>query len=338
MAQARATAIQAARIASLDPASIFEASVNRKLFGKYPWRRDIAGQEKTLAELPAEAVAVAVRASFAPNSALLVLAGDIEPDAAKTAAENAFGSWNKPVDAPKQRVSAFPTPGVTRPTWLVRQDPAIPEGSARVELRYRGPDPDSEPKAARAAVLWAELAGTPTGRFASVLAKSAPGFMKSEGLAVRYVPVAGSAWIGISASLKSDNAASRTQQFKELARNTEMYAMKSNSSYFKAEEYAAARNRLLEARTEALESPEGAGRALADAWILWGLDDYFAFPEALAKTGAKDIVALADTYFMKNLEVVSLGLNPADYSKQKKTLLTNGFEEVSAEKAFWWQK
>jgi zinc protease len=338
MDAARNAALAATRSASLDPAALLEASVNRKLFGKYPWRRDIAGQEKILAGLSAEAVAAQARAWFVPNNALLVLAGNIDPERARIAAETAFGSWRRSADPRKQKTPAFPTPGVTRPTWLFRQDSAIPEGSARVDMRYRAPDPDSVPRAARAAALWAELAGNPAGRFAAALAKSAPGFMKSEGLGVRYVPETGSAWIGISATLKSENAASRSQQFKEVARNTEMYAMKTNASYFKPEEFEAARNHLLGKRTEAFESAAGAGRALADEWILWGLDLYATFPEALAKTGAKDIASLADIYFMKNLEVLSLGLNPADFAKQKKNLLANGFEEVSADKAFWWQK
>ncbi len=338
LAQAREAAVFAAHAASADPAALLDASVNRKLFGKYPWRRELTGQEKTLAELPGDTILAAARAWFVPNNALLVVTGDVDGETVRDLAEKAFGSWKKAPDPLKQKLPVFPKPGVTRPTWLARQDPSIPVGTALVDIRYRGPDPDSEPQASRAAQLWAELADNPSGRLVAALAKSAPGFLKTEPIVARYVPEADSSWITLSASLKSDNAASRAQQFKEVARNTEMYAMKSNASYFKPDEYADAKNRLIEARTRSFETPEGAAKALEDAWILWSLEEFIAFPSALAKIGSKDIISLSDNYFMKNLEVVSLGLNPADYAKQKKSLSGNGFEEVSQDKAFWWQK
>jgi hypothetical protein len=40
---------------------------------------------------------------------------------------------------------------------------------------------------------------------------------------------------------------------------------------------------------------------------------------------------------MKNLEVVTVRLNPKDYAARKKTFDSYGFEAITPQKAFWWK-
>ena len=41
---------------------------------------------------------------------------------------------------------------------------------------------------------------------------------------------------------------------------------------------------------------------------------------------------------MRNLEVVALRMNPADFEREKNSFAGSGFETISPADAFWWQK
>ena len=156
----------------------------------------------------------------------------------------------------------------------------------------------------------------------------------------RYEASHDAAWFSVSAKLKlaaSTNAADAAFSFKEIARGAEMYAMKTQPGYFTAKDYDKAKADLLSRRTAALAEPAAAAALLADGWILGGADWLKAWPDRIAKVASKDITAFADEYFMKNLEVVTVRLNPKDYAARKKTFDSYGFEAITPQKAFWWK-
>lgn len=125
--------------------------------------------------------------------------------------------------------------------------------------------------------------------------------------------------------------------FKETVRGSEMYAMKTNASYFSAKNYENAANAILERRMANLSDPAEAGALITDGWIQGGTSGIRNWPDRISKIRQKDIAAFADEYFMKNLEIVAVRLNPQDYAAKKKTFDAYGFEQLSPQKAFWWK-
>ena len=336
--EARKASLADIEAAAASPAAVYDAAIAKKLFSAAPWRFDIPGAEPVVAGATEENLKALAETWLVPNNAALILAGDFSPKDIRPLAEKAFAAWKKAADPWKTPSAAFPKPGVTRPTTMVYADESIPVGEALLEMRYRGPDSASSRSAA--AELWAEMASQPDGRFALAVGKGMPKATAPSAIIARCEASPDAAWFSVSARIKlaaSTNAADAAFSFKEVARGAEMYAMKTQAGYFAASDYEKAKAALLSRRAAALAEPAAAGAALADGWIMGGVDWYRTWPDRIGKVSPKDITAFADEYFMKNLEVVTVRLNPKDYAARKKTFDAYAFEAIVPQKAFWWK-
>jgi zinc protease len=155
------TAIRESRSAASDPAVIYQAALDRRLFSKYPWRLDIAGSEQTLRGATASSIEALRAAWLCPANAALFVGGDVDPETVRAEAERAFALWKTAPDPWARPLAPQAKPGVTRPTLIVYPDPSLPEGLGAVEARYRGPDPVSDPGSSMAARLVGARRGSP---------------------------------------------------------------------------------------------------------------------------------------------------------------------------------
>ncbi len=341
LSRARDSVLAETRALAANPDSIYEGAMTKRLFGKYPWRRDPAGSEASLALASPEALAKIRDTWFIPNNAALFVGGDVEPEAVRAMAERAFSSWKAGEDPWKKPSLPHPRPGVLRPTWMVYPDPSMPEGVSMVELRYRGPDLATDPQASYAADLWSALVADPAGRYKANVAKAVPQLYGSDPLSVWYVSQREGGTLSISAYFSVDPAlpaVDRARAFKERARGFEVSTMRSEASYFSAADYVAARARLEAARRLSLETAEGFVDSLAWWWASSSTDYFLDYSARLAATGKDEVGAFLDSYIMRNLEVIALRMNPTDYEREKKSFASSGFELVSPANAFWWQK
>jgi zinc protease len=324
-----------------DGDSVYEAAIAKRLFGKFPWRRDLAGSEKAIRGATAEALRALGRTWFVPGNAAVLVGGDLEPEAARAAVERAFGSWKAGEDPWKRPPLPHPKPGVVRPTWIVYPDPTIPEGLASVEARYRGPDSLADPAATHGGDLWSALVEAPEGRFKSALAKAVPRLYGTDSISASYYTQRDGALISISAFFYVDPslpAADRVRLFKERARGFEITAMRTDPSYYSSKDYETARRRLLGDRDLALDGPDGVLDALAFWWSSASIEYFLGYPEAIAATGPREVGVFLDQFIMRNLEVVALRMNPADFERERASLEGAGFETVKKTNAFWWQR
>jgi zinc protease len=323
-----------------DPDSTYEAAMTKRLFAKYPWRRDPAGSEKAVRAATLASLKAAVGSWFVPGNAALFVGGDIDPEEVRAAAESAFGSWAAGPDPWAKALPPNPRPGVTRPTWVVFPDPSVPEGVGRIETRYRGPDLAYDSGSSYAADLWSALVAPKDGRFKAALSANVPKLGK-DSIVASYISQRDGGFISISSYFDVDPASpavDRARAFKERARGYEITSMKGDPSYFSQDEYAAARKRLMDDRGKAADTAEGMIETLAFWWAAASIDYYAGYPAALAKTGPKEVSAFLDTYVLRNLEVVALRMNPADIEREKRSFAGSGFETLNASNAFWWQK
>lgn len=320
------------------PEAVYEAAMAKKLFSSAPWRFDIAGSEAVV-KAAGEASIKALAASWlVPNNAALIVAGDFIPEQAKTMIDKAFASWKKAADPLKTTLPSFPKPGVTRPALMVYADASLEPEEAVIEMRYRGPDAASS--RAAAAALWAEMAARPDARLAAAIAKTMPKHASPSPPVINYRLSKSASWFSVSIKIRLDakaNPADTVLAFKESVRGTEMYAMKTNASYFGAKEYEEAKEAIARRAQDARADPWAAGAVIAEGWILGGSAWLDAWPERVAKVDSKDLSLFADEYFMKNLEVIAIRLDPLSYAAKKKNFDAYGFEAIAAQNAFWWQ-
>jgi len=336
LAEAKASFLARQEAVKSVPAGVYEYALAKKLFAAAPWRLDALGSEKTIKEANGTSIKSLALKWLVPNNAALLLAGDFDPETAEPLVTSAFAAWKKAEDPWKTPPSAQPKPGVTRPTLMVYPDPGQRKGYAALEMRYRGPDIGT-PRSA-AARLWTRMLSEPDSRLAKALAKGMPKNSAPSTPKVHYQATRSSSWFSVSTTIvikDSANPADTVLAFKEIVRGTEMYAMKTNSSYFSDLEYKNAKASFVILPKQ--ENSQSAVSRLMDSWLTDGIKGFQTQNTAIQALTAKDITNFADEYLMKNLEIVSIRLNPEDYAAKKKNFDNYGFELISAQNAFWWK-
>ena len=100
------------------------------VFGAGPYGHDEGGTPKSLKTISRADLQAAYAQAFRPSGAILVLTGDIEPEAGFALAEKTFGDWTSATAPPPFETAPPPVP--TKPRVLVIDLPAA--GQAAVEL------------------------------------------------------------------------------------------------------------------------------------------------------------------------------------------------------------
>lgn len=114
----RSEVLTAIREQKDDTRTVAEHTFRRLLYPpEHPYGRNNIGEEETVAALGREEVVAFHRRAFDPRSLILVIVGDVEPEAVREAAEKALGDWRNgalpepvipplPVRAARQRALA----------------------------------------------------------------------------------------------------------------------------------------------------------------------------------------------------------------------------------------
>ena len=336
--EAKTTMLALLAQASEDPEAVYKAALDRRLFSTAAWRLDTYGAPGVVQAATSEGLRAYAATWFGPNNAVLVMTGALDPKAAFKDAESAFGAWKKAADPWKTPPAPFSKPGVSRPTLLVYPDPGVPMGEALIEMRYRGPDSPSARSVQ--AELWAELVDQPGSRLLKAVLAGMPSWSSPSSVEAGYTVSRTASRFSISTRIAlsaKGNPADAAMTFKEIVRGSEMYALKSNPSYFAARDLEAGKTSLRGKRATALAEPETAAAYLADRWIQGGTPWLDSWETRLDAVAGKDLSSFSDEYFMKNLEIIALRIAPGEYAARKKAIDSYGFSSIGPEKAFWWQ-
>jgi zinc protease len=111
------------------------------VFGQGPYGHPLGGTPASLARIARTDILAAYETAFRPDQAILVLTGDVEPDAGFALAASAFGDWARPatppaptvaksVAPPAARVIAVDLPGAGQAAVLLAA-PSIGRGDSR---------------------------------------------------------------------------------------------------------------------------------------------------------------------------------------------------------------
>jgi zinc protease len=324
-----------------DPDVLYEAGMDRRLLPKYPWRKDPAGSEKAVRAASIESVTDLYSTWFVPNNASLFVGGDIDPASVTSAAIRLFGDWKAGEDPWRKGLVPQPRVGLSRPAWLLFPDASMPEGIARVEVRYRGPDLLADPAASLGGDLWNALVSAPGDKFKTAIAANVPGLLGAWDIRSNYEGMRDGSTVSISARFETDPsrpAVDRARAFKERFRGYEITAMRTEPGYFSKDDFDSARRRIAESRALALDEIGAMIEGLASAWASSSVERFVGYGEAIANAGRTELLRFLDSYILKNLEVVALRMNPLDIEKERLSFEGSGFETLSAANAFWWQR
>ena len=128
---------------SADPDYLATAVFNRVVYPGSPYGLPSEGTLETAGKFDRESIVKFHAASYAPNEALMALAGDITPEAAFELASRYFGGWEKKEVAPTARHAPVGVSGVH--LWVVDKPDAVQTQIRIGRLGIRRADPSYIP-------------------------------------------------------------------------------------------------------------------------------------------------------------------------------------------------
>jgi len=324
-----------------DPDHIYSAAMDKALFGTYPWRRDIGGNESVVRAATVQNLRDIQATYYLPNNGALFVGGDVDPESVYAMVQKWYGAWKAGVDPWKTPAKAHPMPGVTKPVYLAYPDESLPEGIAYIEVRYRGPDVIMEPEPTYAADVWGYLIQAPSGRFKTNIFDAVPALYEKDYIGGYYYTQRDGGQVSFYTYAFIDPVLPLAQRartaFKDAVVAGEIKAMVTDTAYFSEAAFSIVKQKMEDEQIINLETPEKFIETLSFWWAVASSEYFFEYVPNMKKVEHRDIVAFLEKYVLSNLEVIAVRLNPADFGPESASLAAAGFMTVTPETAFWWK-
>jgi zinc protease len=320
-----------------DPDNVYGSALDKALFSKYPWRKDVSGSE-ALVRAATVPVLQSIRDTwYVPNNAALFVGGDVSTADVRAAVQKSFGDWKKARDPWSPPPPAHPVPPSN--VLLVYPDEAMYQGVFSVDLEYRGPDVTVDPAATYAADVLGGLIEDPNGRFKADIFAAVPGLYKKEYQAAAYATLRDGGYIYYSTyGLVSPGQDTFARLAKlRAAYETEMKSIATDSAYFTQTDFDVLKRRLGDQVLLERETVNGFINALSFWWSSASTDYYLGYYDALARVTRPDIARFITTYISAKPGVLAVRMNPADFAKEKAAAEKAGWTVISPDNAYWWK-
>ena len=318
------------------PDDVFQSGVDRALYWKYPWRRDVSGSEKSIRAATVASLRALKDRFYVPNNAALFVGGDVTVEAVLAATRKHFGDWRRGADP--WAASAPAHPGLAQDVRLVYADSQMYEGFAYVEIVFRGPDVLADPASTWAADTWGKFLEDPNGRFKTAIFNKVPGLYKKEYLWAFYATQRDGGYVSFSTYLLVSKSKPTGQRVLELAAaiQQELTAMAGDPGYFTDHDYQVLKAKLLDERILERETASGLINQLSFWWASSSTDYYLGYAGSLARTGRVDIARWLQTWLIGRPAVLALRLSEQDYAREIDANMKMGFGAITKDNAYWW--
>lgn len=107
------------QVVDFDPGSVLTEEIDATLFQNHPYRIPIIGWAHEITQLDQKDALGVYERFYAPNNAIVVIAGDVTPDAALKLAEETYGKVPRGPDLPERVRPQEPTQETTRTVTLL---------------------------------------------------------------------------------------------------------------------------------------------------------------------------------------------------------------------------
>jgi zinc protease len=154
-----------------NPFGFLDKELKRKLFYKYPTRKDPQGTRESVSTATIEKMRTIQSRYYVPNNAALVVTGDVKPDEVFKLAEQIMGSWQKrPVD-PFKEFPLVEHPPLEKSEGVIleksKEDVTSESGEQNlfVMVGWHGPSIGKDDAATYAADVFSYIISQPDSRF-----------------------------------------------------------------------------------------------------------------------------------------------------------------------------
>lgn len=308
-----------------DPSAVFESGMDRALYWKYLWRRDLVGSEKSIRDT-----------WYVPNNTALFVGGDVDPAAVQAAVKKHFGDWQKrrdPWASPPP-----PHPAAQKDALLVYPDEQMYQGVAFVEILFRGPDVLADPGATYAADVCGKFLEDPNGRFKARIWSKVPDLYKKEYLWASDSTQRDGGYISFSTDMLVSSQKSTFERLADLkkALAEEVAAMTSDQACFSPKDYEILKQKLADERIYQRETVDGFVSDLSFWWASASTAYDDGYVENLKRAGFPQLKKFLSDYVVSRSSVLAARMNPKDFAREQSGAEKAGFSVITRDNAFWW--
>lgn len=319
-----------------DPGDIYQSAIDKALYFKFPWRRDVAGYEQAVRNATPAMLRQIQNTYYIPNNAALFIGGDVNPDQVLQIVKKYFGDWQRKEDPWATPVESHPF--LKDDVRLIYPDEQMYGGILSVNLAFRGPDLLKDTHATYAADVWGKILDDPNGKFKTNIFARVPGLYKKEDLSAGYFSQRDGGSINFSTYMLLIPGKSTLERIADLkdAFLAEVKSMAGDPSYFSKKDYETLKVRLIDEKILERETIEGFINQLSFWWASANTEYYLGYVNNLNKTGFADISKFLTYYITTRKSVLSARMNPQNFQSEKEAAEKLGFAVITKKNAFWW--
>lgn len=333
-----------------DPAQVAANALESRMFAQFPWRKNVDGPEGNI-EAATVATLRAMQASYyIPKNMALMVGGDCAPEEVFSLAQSLFGDWQgreAPIlgDPPHGQIPS----GIR----LISSEDLFYRGLAQIQFRWRGPDVLAQTKDTYTSDVLLFLLSSPVGRFKSSIMKKVDGLYDAEYIDFTY-PTARdggnyifSTYMVIQKPAAEGPVLDRTEALRQAVLEEFELISQDPEAYFGVEELEKAKTKLIDQNIYAMESAETFVTGTLTFWWSTATADYFfGYEDNCRKVTWNDVKTLIAQYItgdgVSRPESASLvRIRTSTFgsdSEMAAKMQEYGYQKVSADNAFWWQK
>lgn len=299
----------------------FGQEMEKRLWYEHPSRKDPLGDRETVLASTVDMMRQMQKRYYVPNNSALLIAGDVEPEAAFAQAEKIFKKWKKGPDPhAKWPVPEHP-PLEDTSAFVVERDVKVPY----VQMSWHGPSVDEDPGATYAADVLSYILSQPTSKFQKALVES--GLTLNAGLGYYTQRYTGP--INLTAQVEADNLKPAIKGLLAELKKLE------NPDYFTDEQLESAKTILAVQDLYSREKTSAFAHTVSFWWAVAGPEYYIDYIPNLKKVTRQDIADYVSTYISGKPFVAGVLLSP-DVREQlglSEEALMGIIEEAQAEVA-----
>ena len=319
-----------------DPARILTAARCSSLFSDAPWKADPSGAPNVVMNATKKRLLEIQKKYYVPNNSAVFVGGDVNPDEVYEMVKRIFGSWKRGDEPFAEKPLQHNTRPFSAPKKLVMPYERISTDFARIEVMFRGPDTLFAVESTYPADVLSEEFSNPMGFFATSLS----------GDAYLAIPNADYVWGGYPTSLMTGmlNFGAMVQNPQvDLPSRAVYFAEKipeavDGATHISQEKIKDVARKINDSNIYSAETAEGLLQTVRFWWIATGVDYYFSYAEKMAEVTPEHLSEFAEDYISSAAPLITVLVNPQIYEIEKDEFEKNGFQEISADNAFWWKK
>ncbi len=283
----------------------FDQRIGRQLWGASWSRKNTIGDRTVIAAVtPAQMRTIRDR-YYLPNNAVLIVAGDVEPERIFAIAERSFGDWARGED-PFTRAPIPPVDPLRESQGLIHEEAV---NAVTVQMQWHGPGASADQAATFAADVYSDVLNQPTSRFQQRLVESG----LWQGVGVNYYTLNHVGPITVSGQTTPDRLREALRVLEiELAATLE-------PGYFSAEELDAVK--ALRSVTTAFGQERASENAhtIGFWWSVIGLDYHLRYIEEMAKQTPRQLQDYARRYIVGRPRITGVMLPEGEQARLRLT-------------------